>query len=332
MALINCPECNNQVSSYAEACPKCGYPIGKDKTPADAAIREKAKSWSTSERLEVASDPSTPPYILEEMLEDNNSSEVREALAANPSLSPSAMESIMNCGTRSMLEALASNHGASSDVLDCLSRQFDIDAFGLDHYRDLRCNVASNPSTPLNVLMRLARDNDEYVQHRAVRNESMTLESVYELARDERYDVRRSAIEYRTIPVDLLSELAHDPDETVRNGVAARFSLTPASIYQELSHDPSPHVRKAVALADRTPAAALGRLADDDDDWVRRNVADNPNTPPDSLRKLARDSVRSVRMGVARNSSTPTDVVESLLEDEDSTVRDWANTNLRRRS
>lgn len=29
MALINCPECNNQVSSTAAACPKCGAPIAE---------------------------------------------------------------------------------------------------------------------------------------------------------------------------------------------------------------------------------------------------------------------------------------------------------------
>ena len=27
MALINCPECNSQVSSKAKACPECGCPI-----------------------------------------------------------------------------------------------------------------------------------------------------------------------------------------------------------------------------------------------------------------------------------------------------------------
>ena len=31
MALIQCPECNKQVSSFAKACPECGYPISNDK-------------------------------------------------------------------------------------------------------------------------------------------------------------------------------------------------------------------------------------------------------------------------------------------------------------
>lgn len=30
MALINCPECNTEVSEKADNCPKCAYPINKD--------------------------------------------------------------------------------------------------------------------------------------------------------------------------------------------------------------------------------------------------------------------------------------------------------------
>ena len=31
MALVYCPECDSQVSDQAIACPKCGYPIAKNK-------------------------------------------------------------------------------------------------------------------------------------------------------------------------------------------------------------------------------------------------------------------------------------------------------------
>ena len=27
MALVNCPECGNEISDKAQSCPKCGYPI-----------------------------------------------------------------------------------------------------------------------------------------------------------------------------------------------------------------------------------------------------------------------------------------------------------------
>ena len=41
MALINCPECNNQVSSIAESCPHCGAPIAgaKEGQSAGAPIK-----------------------------------------------------------------------------------------------------------------------------------------------------------------------------------------------------------------------------------------------------------------------------------------------------
>ena len=31
MALINCPDCNNKVSSAAQACPNCGHPVAQIK-------------------------------------------------------------------------------------------------------------------------------------------------------------------------------------------------------------------------------------------------------------------------------------------------------------
>ena len=29
MSMIKCPECNNDVSSFAESCPRCGFPLAK---------------------------------------------------------------------------------------------------------------------------------------------------------------------------------------------------------------------------------------------------------------------------------------------------------------
>jgi uncharacterized membrane protein YdbT with pleckstrin-like domain len=37
MALINCPECGKQVSTEAQACPACGYPIAAKQAQAQAA-------------------------------------------------------------------------------------------------------------------------------------------------------------------------------------------------------------------------------------------------------------------------------------------------------
>lgn len=40
MALIHCPECNKEISSSAEACPNCGYPLAKLKADETNAVNE----------------------------------------------------------------------------------------------------------------------------------------------------------------------------------------------------------------------------------------------------------------------------------------------------
>ena len=56
MALINCPECGVQVSSCAESCPKCAYPIaGGGSTQANAGkiqtVEQTSKQYKMQELL-----------------------------------------------------------------------------------------------------------------------------------------------------------------------------------------------------------------------------------------------------------------------------------------
>jgi len=53
MALINCPECGAQVSSSAESCPKCAYPIaGGGSTQAHAGKIQTVEQTSKSYKLQ----------------------------------------------------------------------------------------------------------------------------------------------------------------------------------------------------------------------------------------------------------------------------------------
>src|SRR5207249_7133248 len=54
--LISCPECNSQVSDRAASCPKCGYPLGQEKSFAHLLVdcRWKARSSAlAAESLEA---------------------------------------------------------------------------------------------------------------------------------------------------------------------------------------------------------------------------------------------------------------------------------------
>lgn len=47
MALIRCPECNKEISSAAEACPNCGYPLAKLKADEPKAVSESVETSPT---------------------------------------------------------------------------------------------------------------------------------------------------------------------------------------------------------------------------------------------------------------------------------------------
>lgn len=51
MALINCPECGNQISSMARLCPACGFPISDSPAPPAAPKPVKQKSVKTTKKL-----------------------------------------------------------------------------------------------------------------------------------------------------------------------------------------------------------------------------------------------------------------------------------------
>ena len=40
MAIINCPECNSDISNKAENCPKCGFPISVRNNPQQIVIKK----------------------------------------------------------------------------------------------------------------------------------------------------------------------------------------------------------------------------------------------------------------------------------------------------
>lgn len=69
MALIECPECQSQVSDQAESCPKCGYPLEKQREavrPASPPVEPKvflADNPYYSDTSESYSPPPSPQIV-----------------------------------------------------------------------------------------------------------------------------------------------------------------------------------------------------------------------------------------------------------------------------
>jgi len=63
MALIECPECEREVSSAAVSCPKCGYPIADAVREAPGKGRFGQAARATGVDLSEFRNPTKPPQV-----------------------------------------------------------------------------------------------------------------------------------------------------------------------------------------------------------------------------------------------------------------------------
>lgn len=53
MALINCPDCNKEISDKAPTCPGCGAPIANDREAKGSGVQHLTTTQSTSKKLKM---------------------------------------------------------------------------------------------------------------------------------------------------------------------------------------------------------------------------------------------------------------------------------------
>lgn len=99
-------------------------------------------------------------------------------------------------------------------------------------------------TAPVDVLRKLAKDEDVIVRQRIATSLHTPADVLRELTKDEYMDVRLGVAENSHTPVDTLRELAKNEYVVVRLGVAGN-SHTPADILHELAKDENQDVAKA---------------------------------------------------------------------------------------
>lgn len=199
-------------------------------------LEELSHSPVSDIRIAVAENPNTSVSTLKDLVSDTNYW-VRYAIAKNPN----APIKLINMAVKSLGESLTWDiYSYYSKLAESTDPKILTKLSDFRDYR-VRRQVASNPNTPVDVLYKLALDEDSDVVDVAVSNPSMPEESLAQLA--------TSGDEYARYCV------AHNPD-------------TPAYILDTLADDDSLNVRAAVARNRNTSKAALQRLASDPSEYV----------------------------------------------------------------
>jgi hypothetical protein len=175
----------------------------------------------------------------------------------------------------------------------------------------IRYKASRDPSTPLEILTKLAEDREISVRMNVAKNPSTSLELLAKLANDGYDGIRVSVAENPSTPLELLAKLADDENPLVRMSVAKSPS-TPLELLIKFANDESRLLRRSVASNPSMPLELLAKLADDEDNGVKRNVAGNRSTPLEILAKLAEERNINIRYSVANNPSITPEILTVL--------------------
>lgn len=247
------PNCSADVRSRL-AKDRIVWRLGVEKTfnLSPLALEELAKDASSSIRLSVARNPSTPSYVIGCLANDKDW-QVRSAIAERST--------------------------CPGNVLVALAR--DPDYF-------IRSKVACNPSTPVHVLEDFWRTAEKWFSVDLAQNPSTPTHILEALSRDANYSVRRQLAENSNTPTHVLQTL----NQEAGLGVGMRVALASNAhrsfeIFESLRNDPNKDVRCAVLRCKGLSSEALEILfqeAWDEGDWV--GLLLNPGLSPKAVNVL----------------------------------------------
>ncbi|PPG02669.1 hypothetical protein C5E06_09455 [Pseudoclavibacter sp. RFBI5] len=246
--------------------------------------RKLLTSRRRDDRVFFAESPHTPEPILRD-LAAVASSEVRTALACNPSAPATVLDTLS--GSTDAFLKLACLENANLPLV----RGVEV----AEELLSLRLHELS-----FQVLVLLQR-RPELSPHRAIVAAAL---DVVSKRQSSDADGPWLASEHHCTSEESLTLLARHSREDVRAQVA-KHPRTPVDIVEMLGKDSQEVVRAAAAASGRNSLVSLHRLAQDPHWAVRAATASDTRLSDDALRALRRDDHYAVRLAATRNPATP---------------------------
>jgi hypothetical protein len=178
----------------------------------------------------------------------------------------------------SVRQILAENK-VNPDILELLSR---------DPYTKVRASVAKRSDLPQEILLRLAEDQAEAVQHSLIKNKSIDADRLTIMAQTPYPRMRELAAQHPNTPIPILEMLVAD---SLLAEHIARNPNTPAATLQKIADAGTQNIAltQNPQIADAIVQPILAKLAIDPSYTIRKLVARHPQTPRLILTQLAQD-------------------------------------------
>jgi 3-methyladenine DNA glycosylase AlkC len=304
------------------------------KTPAHV-LERLASDKDEWVRNSVAENPHTPANILENLGTKKNRF-VRSSVANNPNTPVSVLENLALDEDEYVRAGVAGNPNTPAAVVEKLASDNEL----------VRGSAYKNASSPLvaainhnaldEVLKKLAREG-VWVRKAAANNPSTPREVLVGLASDEELDVRFAVLNNSKMPLNLLSKMAKDTSAIIRLAVANREDCPP-SVFEFLVKDKSKKVLEALSNREDLPENLRAVLEEKGFKRAGKVLEEKPgkhltyeqimavksNTErlilvgmvddKDTLFALAKDESTTIRREVARNKNATDEILRFILE------------------
>ena len=190
-----------------------------------------------------------------------------------------------------------------------------------------RARLASDATTPPDIVLELAGDADPAVRVGVVRNPLVPEPVLALLAKDAEVDVRAAVAANPATPASLVDRLAFRARNApaIQRAVAENPNASARALKRVIGYGRW-DVQMRALVHPNCPPALIRRHARGGAWAVRAAIAASTHTPPDLLPQFAHD-VRPVRLALATNPNTPPESLMVLLGEGDTYVRGVAASN-----
>jgi len=144
------------------------------------------------------------------------------------------------------------NHNCPIDLLEKFSSGVSYEGYSDINPEEIKKRIATNPSCPEKILIKLSEDESTKVRGSLARNSNISDELVLKLSNDDNWVVRSNIAIHNKIPIEVLKKLSNDSSSNVRINVALN-PKTPKEILEQLFTDKNEDVKNAVLINPNTP-------------------------------------------------------------------------------
>lgn len=299
--------------------------------------------------LDLASNPDTPPHLLEE-LSKTTSHKILSLLASNSSTPISVLSSLYEINSLKLFisgnpktpiflleELISCNYEHNYAIQIKIAQNPNTPEYLLNHLslhkeNSVVAEVAGNPNTPSELLFELSKSNSRQVREKAFQNPSIPPEALRQYIKSDHYIFDSDFCGIATnpsTPPDVLHILSQTDNKWVKIAVANNpntsietlaFLLTdtePYIVQLSLANIKNNDYNKCFEIENITDQQTLTYLSKNDDYDIKWMVAQNNYTPPEILTELSQYNNSYVKRCVTANKSTPIEILEKLyLQDK----------------